>query len=101
MKPLPRISRKATLGILAVYLLLSLYKSVFDTGGILDHKNLQVTNQKLQNRIAELEAQADSLDLVKNKLESDSSFIQHQLRTKLGMVKPGEEIYIFHNKAPQ
>ena len=46
-----------------------------------------------QHRLDEAEARLDSLKIEKERLQSDSTYIEEIARREYGMVKDGEEVY--------
>lgn len=62
-------------------------------GGWLDLRREQQRLQALQDEVARLEAQNDSLRTVLQRMEADPAFLEKVARENLGMVRPGERLY--------
>ena len=66
---------------------------VFGDHGLLKLYKIKNERKLIQNRIANLRAERETLKNEKNKIENDLNYIEKIAREKYKMVKPGEKIF--------
>ena len=92
-----RDARRAR-GVRVVLLLIVLagasYVFVAGNGGLMELAQRREELRRLEERVADLEAENDSLQRVLSRLESDPSFNEKLAREKYKMVKPRESMYL-------
>jgi len=69
------------------------YLFVAGDSGLLELRRHRDELAALESRVAQLEAENDSLRKVLRSLEHDPTFLERIAREELGMVKPGEQLY--------
>jgi len=57
---------------------------------------LEMEKRELQEQIAQQQRRQDSLRKLIERLRTDTLYIEKLAREQYGMVRPGEEVYIFH-----
>ena len=70
------------------------YVFVAGDGGLMELAQQREELRRLEQHVADLEAENDSLQRVLSLLESDLSFVEKLAREKYKMVKPGESLYL-------
>lgn len=81
------------LGVPLLVLGVILYLFVGGDEGLLEIRRQAKVLAVLQERVAQLEAENDSLRQILTMLEHDKDYIEKVAREEYGMVKPGEKIY--------
>ena len=66
---------------------------VFGDHGLLKLYKIKNERKLIQNKIANLRAERETLKNEKNKIENDLNYIEKIAREKYKMVKPGEKIF--------
>lgn len=66
---------------------------LFSKRGIIARVGLEVEKQAMQEEIAQVRQQQDSLRTIIQRLQSDTTLIEKLAREKYGMVRPGETVY--------
>ena len=66
---------------------------IFGDHGLLKLYKIKNERKLIQNRIANLRAERETLKNEKNKIENDLNYIEKIAREKYKMVKPGEKIF--------
>lgn len=70
------------------------YFFVWGEGGLMELAQRREELRRLEQHVADIEAENDSLQRVLFLLESDSSFVEKLARERYKMVKPGESLYL-------
>lgn len=79
---------------MAILILVPLFGFVlFSKRGIIARVGLEMEKQAMQAEIAQVRQQQDSLRIVIQRLQSDTTLIEKLAREKYGMVRPGETVY--------
>lgn len=66
---------------------------LFSKRGIIARVGLEMEKQAMQAEIAQVRQQQDSLRIIIQRLQSDTTLIEKLAREKYGMVRPGETVY--------
>ena len=66
---------------------------IFGDHGLLKLYKIKNERKLIQNKIANLRAERETLKNEKNKIENDLNYIEKIAREKYKMVKPGEKIF--------
>ncbi len=90
---LPGRNNLLTLVLLALILLMAVY-AVFGDRGVLRIVQAQRQQHELQRRLEKMEAQQQELRLEIERLNNDRDYWEQLARTRLGMVREGELIYL-------
>jgi cell division protein FtsB len=99
-EPNPRAERRSRLRrrvlVASLYVVFSsgLIAALFGNGGLLDLVRLHGEMRDLQVRLVEQQTRVDQLRLEVGRLESDPLAKERIAREDLGMVKPGEKVYL-------
>ncbi len=83
---------------LLVVIVLMVAFAVFGSRGVLRIVQAQKQKQQLQQQLADLQQQQKQLRIEIERLQKDKSYWEHLARTKLGMVREGELIYLIPDK---
>lgn len=81
------------LGVPLLVLGVILYLFIGGDEGLLEIRRQAKVLAVLQERVAQLEVENDSLRQILTMLEHDKDYIEKVAREEYGMVKPGEKIY--------
>lgn len=68
--------------------------AVVGPSGYLDYRELRAERERLEARIAELEANNRHLHEQIERLRNDDAYLERLARERLGMVKPNERVVI-------
>jgi len=82
-----------TIALLALILLMAAY-AVFGNRGVLRIVQAQRQQQELQQRLEEMQTQQQELRQEIERLNNDRDYWEQLARTRLGMVREGELIYL-------
>ena len=74
--------------------------NIFGQNGYLALRQQRKEIQTLQQQLQQLKQENEQLDKENRALKSDPAAIESRAREQMGLVKPGEKIYKFPNKAP-
>ena len=66
---------------------------LFSKRGIIARVGLEMEKQTMPAEIAQVRQQQDSLRIIIQRLQSDTTLIEKLAREKYGMVRPGETVY--------
>lgn len=79
----------AKVGSVKLYILIAIFLVIF-LPPFAKYQEMRYKNQKLIDRIAELERQNKELAESKYRLETDVSYVEKKAREKIGVVRKGE-----------
>ncbi|MBI3014022.1 MAG: septum formation initiator family protein [Candidatus Tectomicrobia bacterium] len=78
-----------------------LVASIAGQGGIYGVYQLGKKNKVMKDQIARIEAENRSLRVLIESLRNDPHAVEKIAREELGLVKPGEKVYVFVPAAPE
>ena len=81
-------------GLVLIVLAGASYVFVAGDGGLMELAQRREELRRLEEQVADLKAETDSLQRVLSRLESDPSFVEKLAREKYKMVKPRESLYL-------
>jgi len=62
---------------------------------------MEQQNQKARSHLDSLRAHKQDLEVERERLQHDSSYLEAMARRELGMAKPGEKVYRFMEGKPK